>query len=145
MTLSGVILDFELAAAHETDHNVGLELLEQPHNLEVIGDKAYLSHSKQAELEATKGVRPQTLPRLNQKRKVSTGLRRLFNQLRQTVETINSQLGGQFHIQTNYAHSVEGLGARLYSKLAGPTLSIYLNRCLGQSQFLQIKNLAFPN
>lgn len=144
VTLSGVILDFELAPANESDLAVGLELLEQHHDLEVIGDKAYLSQAHQAELERTNALKLKTLPRLNQKRKVTTRVRQMFNRVRQIVETVNGQLAAQFHIETNYAHSVEGLCARLYTKLAGHTLSIYFNRCLGQPEFLQIKTLAFP-
>lgn len=60
------------------------------------------------------------------------------------METVNGQLAGQFHLENNYAHSLKGLCARLYTKLAGHTLSIYLNRLLGQPEFLQIKALAFP-
>jgi hypothetical protein len=145
VTLSGIIIDFELAPANETDLTVGLELLENHHNLEVIGDKAYISQADQDELERTNNLKLKTLPRLNQKRKVSSEVRKLFNRLRQIIETVNGQLTSQFHIETNYAHSVEGLCARLYSKLAGHTLSIYFNRCLGRPDFLQIKSLAFPN
>jgi hypothetical protein len=145
VTLSGVIIDFELAPANETDLTVGLELLENHYNLELIGDKAYISQAAQEELERTNNLKLKTLPRLNQKRKVSPEVRKLFNRLRQIIETVNGQLAGQFHIETNYAHSVEGLCARLYSKLAGHTLSIYFNRCLGRPDFLQIKALAFPN
>lgn len=145
VTLSGVIVDFELAPANASDLSVGLELLENQHDLEVIGDKGYISQSVQAELARTRGIQLKTLPRLNQKRKVSAEVRHLFNRVRQIVETVNEQLSEQFHIETNYAHSVEGLCARLYSKLAGHTLSIYLNRWLGQPDFLHIKALAFPN
>lgn len=145
MTLSGVILNFELAPANETDLNVGLELLEQPHDLEVIGDKAFIDQARQAELERSHQIKLKTLPRLNQKRKVSLVVRRLFNSVRQIVETVNGQLAEQFNIEHNHAHSLWGLCARLYTKLAGHTISVYLNRLLGQPEFLQIKALAFPN
>src|SRR5262249_50554420 len=132
VTLSGVILDFELAPANETDLTVGLELLENHYDLEVIGDKAFIDQLKQAELERTNQIKMKTLPRLNQKRKVSLQVRHLFNRLRQIVETVNGQLAAQFNIEVNHAHSLEGLCARLYSKLAGHTLSIYCNRLLAR-------------
>ena len=144
MTLSGVILDFELAPTNATDLAVGLEMLENHAKMEVLGDKAYISQAQQAELERTNQIKLKTLPRLNQKRKVSESVRHLFNRARQIVETVNGQLAGQFHLENNYAHSLKGLCARLYTKLAGHTLSIYLNRLLGQPEFLQIKALAFP-
>ena len=60
-------------------------------------------------------------------------------------ETVNGQLADQFKVEVNYAHSLEGLCARLYTKLAGHTLSVYFNRLLGQEDFLHLKKLAFPN
>jgi hypothetical protein len=43
VTLSGVIVDFELAPANESDLSVGIEMLEQHTDLEVVGDKAFIS------------------------------------------------------------------------------------------------------
>ncbi len=43
MTLSGVILDFELAPAHVPDLTVGAELLAEHTDLTVLGDKGYVS------------------------------------------------------------------------------------------------------
>jgi hypothetical protein len=85
-----------------------------------------------------------TLPRKNQKRQVSRQARKLFNTLRQMIETVNGQLSEQFHLQVNHAHTFYGLCARLYTKLAAHTLCIYINRLLGEPDFLQIKSLAFP-
>ena len=82
MTLSGVILDFELAPTNATDLAVGLEMLENHAKMEVLGDKAYISQAQQAELEQTNQIKLKTLPRLNQKRKVSEGVRHLFNRAR---------------------------------------------------------------
>lgn len=144
-TLSGLILNFELAPANATDLEVGIELLEQHSQLEVIGDKGYISQKRQAELAQTNQIELKTLPRLNQKQQVSVATRHLFNRVRQIIETVNSQLAGQFHLEDNYAHSLEGLCARLYSKLAGHTLCIFLNRLLGKTEFLQIKSLVLAN
>jgi len=144
-SLSGVILDFELAPANEADITVGLELLEGHHDLEVLGDKAYLNRLEQLRLYLERQIRLRALPRQNQKEQVSGEVRRLYNRVRQIIETVNGQLAGQFNIERNYAHSVGGLCARLYTKLTGHTLSVYLNRLLGQAEFLQIKALAFPN
>lgn len=68
----------------------------------------------------------------------------LFNKARQLIETVNGQLTEQFNIETNHAHSFWGLCTRLYSKLTAHTLCFYINRLLGESDFLQIKSLAFP-
>lgn len=144
-TLNGLILDFILAPASALDLAVGLGLLRGHYDLTVIGDKAYISDPKAADLWQTNRVRLQTLPRRNQKKQLSEAKRRLVNAVRQMIETVNAQLSAQFHIETNHAHTFWGLCARLYTKLTAHTLCVYINRLLGKSDFLQIKSLAFPN
>ena len=144
ITLGGVILDFALAPANASDLNVGFELLSDHSDLTVLGDKGYISAEKAAELWRSNRIRLLTLPRRNQKRKVPRAIRRLFNATRQIIETVNSQLSEQFHIEINHAHTFRGLCTRLYTKLAAHTICIYINRLLGNPDFLQIKALAFP-
>lgn len=145
VTLNGLILDFVLAPASASDLSVGQELLATHSDLEVFGDKAFISAAVAAELAQTQGIRLRTIPRINQKQQLPPRLRRLHNQVRQIIETVNGQLAEQFHIQTNHAHSFSGLCTRLMTKLTAHTLSIYINRLLGKAEFLQIKALAFPN
>lgn len=145
ITLGGVILDFELAPANADDGSVGFELLAEHTDLEVIGDKAYISQAKAAELWRQNRIRLRTLPRRNQKEQLAPEVSRLFNSVRQIIETVNGQLAAQFKIETNHAHTFWGLCTRLYAKLTAHTLCIYLNRLLGKPDFLQIKALAFPN
>lgn len=145
ITLGGVILDFELAPANAADLTVGFEMLSQHTDLNVLGDKAYISAPKAAELWQSNRLRLQTLPRRNQKRQVPPEIKRLFNAVRQTIETVNGQLSEQFNIETNHAHTFWGLCTRLYSKLTAHTLCVYINRLLGKPDYLQIKSLAFPN
>ena len=80
-----------------------------------------------------------------QPEKTFASARRLYDSVRQIIETVNSQLGAQFSIETNHAHTFRGLCARLYTKLTAHTLCIYINRLLGVHDYLQIKKLAFPN
>ena len=105
-----------------------------------------MSHSadKAAELWRHNRIRLQTLPRRNQKQQLSRAAKRLINAVRQIIETVNWQLVEQFHIEINHAHTFWGLCTRLYSKLTAHKLCIYLNRLLGNPDFLQIKALAFP-
>lgn len=144
ITLGGVILDFALAPANAADLHVGVELLESHTDLTALGDKAYISAAVAADLLRTNRIRLLTLPRSNQKRQVSPSFRRLFNSVRQIIETVNCQLAEQFNLEINHAHTFWGLCTRLYSKLAAHTLCVYLNRLLGKPDFLQIKSLAFP-
>ena len=143
MTLGGVILDFSLAPANETDLIVGTGLLFGLRDRLVVGDKGYISAALAEELRG-QGVRVVTLPRRNQAAQVAPAVRRLVNGVRQIVETVNGQLVEQFHIQTNHAYSFDGLCARLYTKLTAHTLCIKINRLLGQPDVLQIKALAWP-
>lgn len=145
VTLGGVILDFELSPANAGDLEVGYEMLLEHTDLEVIGDKAYISAPKAAELWQRNRIRMRTLPRRNQKVQLPPAVRKLYTSVRQIIETVNSQLAEQFNIETNHAHTFWGLCTRLYTKLAAHTLCIYLNRLLGNPDFLQIKALAFSN
>jgi hypothetical protein len=145
ITMNGLILDFELAPASASDLAVGFELLSEHTDLDVIGDKGYISAYKAAELWQFNRIRLRTLPRSNQKKQLPRELRRLYNSIRQIIETVNGQLTEQLNIETNHAHSFRGLCARLYTKLTAHTLCIYINRLLGKPDFLQIKILAFPN
>jgi hypothetical protein len=144
ITLGGVILDFELAPANAADLNVGCELLTQHAGLTVIGDKGYISAPKAAELWKHNRIRLHTLLRRSQKRQLPPAVKRTINAVRQIIETVNNQLSNQLRIETNHAHTFWGLCTRLYTKLAAHTLCIYINRLLGNPNFLQIKALAFP-
>lgn len=145
ITLGGLILDFELAPANASDLEVGFEMLSAHTDLQVLGDKGYISADKAADLLEKNRLRLSTLPRSNQKQQISPALQHLFNAVRQLIETVNGQLSEQFHIEKNHAHTFWGLVTRLYSKLTAHTLCIYINRLLGKPDFLQIKALAFPN
>jgi hypothetical protein len=143
-TLGGVILDFELAPANVCDLEIGCEVLAEHTDLEVLGDKAYISAERAAELRAHNRISLHTLPRRNQHVQVPAAVEQVHNAVRQIVETVNDQLTEQFHIEINHAHTFWGLCTRLYTKLAAHTLCVYLNRLLGNAKFLQIKALAFP-
>ena len=144
VTAGGVILDFELAPANATDLAVGEELLAEHTDLRVLGDKAYVSGPVQDAMREQSRIELVTVPRRSQRRQLPAELRQQINQVRQVVETVNDQLTEQFHIEQNHAHSFWGLCARLITKLTAHTLSIYINRLLGNADFLQIKRLAFP-
>jgi len=144
VTLGGVIIDCVLAPASVYDLTIGEELLSTHHDLDVFGDKAYISAPLAAQLALTRQVRLHTIPRANQKIQLPPPACYLHNRVRQIIETVNGQLTAQFSIEVNHAHTFWGLCTRLLSKLTAHTLSIYLNRLLGKPEPLQIKALAFP-
>ena len=144
-TMGGLIIDFELAPANERDLAIGRELLAEHDNRIVIGDKAYVSAPAAEELWQDNRIRLLTKPRKNQKKQISAFLSRLYDSVRQIIETVTGQLNAQFSIETNHAHTLRGLCARLYTKLTAHTLCIHIDRLLGVPDCLQIKQLAFPN
>jgi hypothetical protein len=145
VTMGGLIIDFVLAPASYRDLAIGHELLEEHSDRIVIGDKAYVSAPVAEELWQNNRIRLMTKPRSNQKKQIPASLHRLYDRVRQIIETVTSQLSAQFSIETNHAHTFRGLCARLYTKLTAHTLCIYINRLLGVPNYLQIKQLAFPN
>ncbi len=145
VTMGGLILDFVLAPANETDLALGFQMLSAHTDLEVLGDKGYISTEKAAQLWIQQRVRLRTIPRRNQKAQIPKQLKTLSNKVRQIIETVNGQLSEQFNIEQNLAHTFWGLCTRLFTKLSAHTLCIYLNRLLGNPDYLQIKALAFPN
>ncbi len=144
LTIGGVIVDFTLTSATADERDAAREMLEHRHGLTVLGDKGYVSQPLAEELQQKNQIRLLALRRKNQRQQWPAPLRRLVGRYRQMIETINSQLDGQFGIEQTHAHSFWGLCARLHTKLAAHTLSIVLNRQLGVENWLQIKRLAFP-
>ena len=144
-TLSGLILDFELAPANAPDLTVGAELLAEHTDLTVLGDKGYVSAAVANDLLDHNRVHLLALHRANQHQQLPKNLTKLINKVRQLIETVNGQLRDQFNVERNRAHNFYGLCARLYTKLTAHTLCIFINRMLGKSNFLHIKSLAFPN
>jgi hypothetical protein len=144
VTLGGVILDFEMAPANFTDLQVGQELLQEHRDIAAVADKGYVSQPVAEQLLAGNGICLMTVPRAIQRRQLPPSVAKLINSVRQIIETVNGQLQEQFNIERNHAHTFRGLCVRLYSKLAAHTLCLYINRCLGKADFLQIKELAFP-
>ena len=142
ITSGGVILDFELTAANADERDAAKDLLPLYPGRTFLGDKGYVS-ADLAEYLLRYGVKLLALRRENQHEQLPEPVRRLVTRFRELIETVNGQLTEQFNLEHNYAHSFWGLCARLYTKLAGHTLCIYLNRRLGNPEWLQIKGLAF--
>jgi len=131
-TADGLITDFALAPAHLTDGTFTEQLLGDKAQLLVLGDKAYLNAELQRDLQERQGITLLTPRRANQREQLPAALTALVSHFRQMIETINSQLAGQFNLETNKAKCMSGLIARLQAKLAAHTLGMYLNVVTGQ-------------
>jgi hypothetical protein len=145
LTIDGVIVDWLLAPAHVRDLPAGVELLDPYSHLCVLGDKAYVSAPVAAALRHSRAIALLTLPRRTQRWQIPRVFHKPFQDARRIIETVNGQLTEQFHVERNHTHSFSGLCARLATKLTAHTLSVYLNRLLGNCHPLHIKALAFPN
>ena len=128
----GLVLDFALVAANEADSTLAEQLLIDKTGLTVLGDKGYIDGPLHQLLAARNRVTVLTPRRKNQQAQLSAALTRAINQARQIIETVNSQLVGQCHLQRNRAKSVWGLATRVQAKLAAHTLGLYLNYRLGR-------------
>jgi hypothetical protein len=145
MTLGGVILDVVLTPATGDEREVAAALLPAFPDRTMLGDKGYVRAPLAEQLDTQSGVQLIALRRTNQRTPLPRALTDLIERFRQIVETVNSQLTEQFSIDETGAHRFWGRCARLYTKLTAHTLCLYLNRFLGNPNWLQIKALAFPN
>ena len=127
--MGGVIIDFVLAPANTPDLEAGLDMLFEHTDLNVIGDKAYISAEVVAELWRTNRLRLQTLPRKNQKEQLPKSTRRLVNAVRQIIETVNGQLEAQFNIENQPCSYILGSMCQIVLK-ADSTYSLYLHQSL---------------
>lgn len=141
ITHSGLILDFALAPANHPDGTLAEQLLLDKAHLTVVGDKGDIDAPLQGRLAARNDVALLTARRKNQRAQLPEALARAIAHSRQIIETVNSQLVGQLHLQRNQAKSVSGLCARVQAKLTAHTVGPYLNRLLGQP-LLALKPLA---
>jgi hypothetical protein len=107
----------------------GFEMFSRHTDLEVIGDKAYISAAKAAELWEHNRIRLRTLSRRNQKTQVSPTYRHLNNSIRQLIETVNGQLPDQFAIEKNNALTFWGLCTRLIGKLTATLCAFISTAC----------------
>jgi hypothetical protein len=132
VSATGLILDFALVAANAADSTLAEQLLIDKAGLVVLGDKGYVNGPLQQLLAWRNGLTLLTPKRKNQQAQLPAALTRAINEARQIVETVNSQLVGQCHLQRNRAKSVCGLATRVAAKLAAHTLGLYLNYRAGR-------------
>lgn len=129
---SGLILDFALAPAQHTDGAFIEQLLADNAEWTVLGDKGYIDAAVQSLLAWRTNLRLLTPKRRNQKDQLPAALTAAIHHFRQIIETVNSQLVDQFHLQRNRAKCIGGLCARVMAKLTAHTVGIYLNLLLGR-------------
>ena len=141
ITHSGLVLDFALVPANHSDPTLTEQRLIDKAGLTVLGDKGDINAALQELLAWHNDLTLLTPKRRNQQAQLPAALTAAINHFRQIIETVNSQLAEQFHLQRNRAKSVSGLCARVQAKLTAHTLGVYLNCLLGRP-LLALKDLA---
>ena len=128
---SGVIETFDIAKASMHDVRYLNDISDKLSDCIVTGDRGYIDRKLHKVLWEKSRICMEVPGRSNQKhpKKVLYALRRI----RKRIETVFSQLSGQFKIQQNYAKSFEGFRARVASCIAGITSLQMINIINGKS------------
>lgn len=125
-SINGVIHSFDLTKASVHDINylndVGIEM----GNCTLIGDKAYLSKEIQIDLFANANIALEVPMRVNQENYKPQFPE--FKRIRKRIETVFSQLDGQFSLGRNYAKGTDGLFTRVLAKISALTVLQYINK-----------------
>jgi hypothetical protein len=136
-TVQGVFKHFQISQGNIADVHYLQDVKDQFVNCVLLGDKAYLSHPLQMNLFEDFNLRLITPKRRNQPDfKKYPGI---FRKYRKRIETLFSQLDGQFIIKRNYAKSFEGLTARVISKITALTCAQYVNKFIRHTNINKIK------
>lgn len=137
---NGVVQQSAITKGNVHDINFVKQLEDLPQGKDLLGDRAYISKTVQADLFENYEVNLKVPFRLNQYdyKKHPKKLK----SARQMVETFFAQMCDQLSLKRNYAKSFEGLAARLTSKLSAMSLLNWINQINGR-KLAQIKHALY--
>lgn len=95
-----------------------------------LGDKGFVSLTKQVALATERNVHLITYRRRNQKVQTTALEQWVLPNYRQRIETVNSQLTDHLHVENPGAKTDWGLCKRVVGIITAFTLGIYLNALL---------------
>lgn len=128
--LSGVIHSYDLSKASVDDRKFMKDVKLTYHDCNMYGDKGYIGADIQLDLFETAHIRLECPYRVNQKNWKPTFIP--FAKARKRIETLFSQLTGQFMTIRNYAKITNGLFARIIGKISALTVLQYINYINGK-------------
>lgn len=128
--LNGVIHSYDLSKASVDDRKFMQDVRLAFHDCNMYGDKGYVGADLQLDLFETAHIRLECPYRVNQKNRKPTLIP--FAKARKRVETIFSQLTGQFLVIRNFAKITNGLFARIIGKISAMTVLQYVNYINGK-------------
>lgn len=135
----GVIQIFNITKASVHDNHYLEEVSASMSNCIIAGDKGYIVNPSDTKAIALKesGIDLNVPYRKNQKDKKPQLY--VLKVIRKRIETVFSQLCGQFNMQRNYAKSFRGLTTRILAKVSGMTTLQYINKFINDRPVGQIK------
>ncbi|GKT10885.1 IS982 family transposase [Desulforhabdus sp. TSK] len=139
ISLSGAITSFSLTAANVDERDALRELLQGIRGL-LIGDKGYISAALHEEL-LSQGIDLETALRENMEDDRDPRFVKLLVSLRRQIETVIGQLCERFHIERVRARDLWHITSRLYRKLLGHTVALFINHLHGSEEPLQFEGL----
>ena len=125
-SISGVIHSYDLTKASVHDLHYLNDVNIEMENCTLIGDKAYLSKEIQLDLFTTSNIVLEVPMRTNQKNYKPQFPE--FKKVRKRIETVFSQLDGQFMLARNYAKDIDGVFTRISAKIAALTVLQFINK-----------------
>jgi hypothetical protein len=122
---NAVIHSFDFTPANIHDVNYLKDVKYNLKNCELIGDKGYISSDYQLDLFNYNNIKLAVPYRNNQLNKSDFSTTK--SKKRRRIETLISQLDGQFYLNINFAKTFKGLATRILSKITAFTMVQYLN------------------
>jgi len=132
ITPEGVITAFCLAEASADERPIGDFLIQRDRHGAYLADKGFSSVEWERHWSEDYGALVAATPKDNSRRAWPKADRRWAAGKRQIIEGVINQLKDQFFLERHRAKTLEGLLARLASKIAAYTCGQYLNFQLGR-------------
>ena len=138
---NAIIHSFDLTPANVHDVNFLKDVKYNLNNCNLLGDRGYISADYQIDLFTHSKINISVPLRTNQHRQ--NEFSKVKRRKRKRIETLLSQLQGQFSLNINFAKTFNGFATRIISKITALTMIQYLNLFIFNRKLNAIKiNLA---
>jgi hypothetical protein len=125
-TVNQLIDDWLLAPAATPDPQVLEALVQDQHDLALVGDKIYNDADLEARLWRHRRILLLPLRKKNQKQQWPEPVRQALGRIRHRVETVFSTLTTVFNVQRPHGRSLAGHAVRIATCILAHTLSFFL-------------------
>jgi Transposase DDE domain len=137
-SINGVFEMVDISSANIHDIHFLQDIENKKNDITLIGDKGYLNESKSKQIKQSNNITLIVAQRKNQKN--FKPMSKIFSKPRKKIETLFSQLDGQFNLNRNYAKTFQGLKTRIVAKIAALTIIQYINKFVLFREIGKIKN-----